>query len=60
MREKTGNGDPLVSPGIVCYTKEKEKPWFSSLGQTVQFDTINFVELFKNYFDKFAWIGKSH
>ena len=46
--KKTERGDPLVSPGIVCYA---EKPfWFSSLGQMVQFDTIifrrTFVELF--------------
>ena len=30
-------GDPLVSPGIVCYAGEKERAsWFSSLGQQVQ------------------------
>ena len=32
--EKTGWGDPLVSPGMVCYAEKKENPfWFSSLGQ---------------------------
>ena len=36
-------GDPLVSPGTVCYAEKQEKPfWFSSLGQMVQLDTIKF------------------
>ena len=26
--EKSGRWDPLVSPGIVCYTEEKEKLFF--------------------------------
>ena len=31
--EKTERGDPLVSPGMVCYAGKQEKPfWFSSLG----------------------------
>ena len=35
---KNWKGDPLVSPGNVCYAREKEKPfWFSSLGQQIQF-----------------------
>ena len=39
--EKTERGDPLVSPGMVCYAKKKEKSfWFSSLGQMSQFGTI--------------------
>ena len=30
-------GDPLLSPGMVCYAGKQEKPfWFSSLGQMVQ------------------------
>ena len=30
-------GDPLVSPGMVCYARKQEKFfWFSSLGQMVQ------------------------
>ena len=35
-------GDPLVSPGTVCYAeKEKKKHFrFSSLAQMVQFGTI--------------------
>ena len=49
--EKTERGDPLVSPGMVCYAGKQEKPfWFSSLGQIVQFGAIifcrTFVELF--------------
>ena len=44
--EKTEKGDPLVSPGMVCYAKKQEKLfWFSSLGQMVQFDAIIFLEL---------------
>ena len=45
-------GNPLVSPGMVCYAGKQEKPfWFSSLGQMVQFGSIifcsrTFVELF--------------
>ena len=36
--KKTERGDPLVSPGMVCYVGKQEKPfWFSSLGQMVQF-----------------------
>ena len=36
-------GDPLVPPGNVCYAEIKEEPsYFSSLGQIVQFDTLNF------------------
>ena len=48
MPKKTERGDPLVSPGIVCYAEEEEKLlWFSSLGQMIQFGTIKFqiVEL---------------
>ena len=46
--EKNERGEPLVSPGMVCYA---EKPfWFSSLDQIVQFGAIifcrTFVELF--------------
>ena len=49
--KKTEKGDPLVSPGMVCYAGKHEKPfWFSSLGQMVQLGAIifcrNFVELF--------------
>ena len=40
-------GDPLVSPGIVCYAEKKEKRFrFISLGQMVQIDTINFCRIF--------------
>ena len=51
MPKKTERGDPVVSPGIVCYAGKQEKPfWFSSLGQMVQFGAIifcrTFVELF--------------
>ena len=49
--EKNERGDPLVSPGMVCYAGKQEKLfWFSSLGQMVQFGAIilcrTFVELF--------------
>ena len=57
--EKTESGDPLVSPGTICYAEKQEKHfWFSSLGQTVQFDTIKFRRNFKNYFSQFVWIEK--
>ena len=59
--EKKLKGDPLVSPGIVCYAEKEVKPfWFSSLGQIIQFETIEFCRTFKNYFGKFVWIEKSH
>ena len=49
--EKNERGEPLVSPGMVCYAEKQEKPfWFSSLDQVVQFGAIifcrTFVELF--------------
>ena len=41
--EKTERGDPLVSPGMVCYAEKEGKPfWFSSLDQMIQFGTIKF------------------
>ena len=44
-------GDPLISPGIVCYKEKEEKPfWFSSLGQMVQFNTIKFCRTFIKLF----------
>ena len=53
-------GDPLVSPGMVCYAGKQEKHfWFSSLGQMVQFDTIIFGRTSKNYFGQFVWIEKT-
>ena len=46
--KKNEMGDPLVSPGMVCYAEKQEKPfWFSSLGQIVQFGAIIFVELLR-------------
>ena len=49
--KKNERGEPLVSPGMVCYAEKQEKPfWFSSLDQIVQFGAIifcrTFVELF--------------
>ena len=44
-------GDPLVSPGIVCYAEKEEK-------QMIQFGTIKFRRTFKNYFGQFVWIEK--
>ena len=51
MPKKTERGDPLVSPGMVCYAVKQEKPfWFSSLCQMAQLGAIiisrTFVELF--------------
>ena len=58
-RKKTERGDPLVSPGMVCYAEKQEKPfWFSSLGQIVQFGAIILCRTFKNYFGQFVWIEK--
>ena len=57
--EKNERGEPLVSPGMVCYAEKQEKPfWFSSLGQIVQFGAIIFCRTFKNYFGQFVWIEK--
>ena len=49
--EKNEWGEPLVSPGMVCYAEKQEKPfWFSSLDQIVHFGAIifcrTFIELF--------------
>ena len=55
--KKIERGDPLVSPGMVCYARKQEKPfWFSSLGQMVQFGAIILCRTFKNYFGPFVWI----
>ena len=41
MPKKIERGDPLVSPGNVCYAEKKENPfWFSSLGQQVKFEIL--------------------
>ena len=57
--KKNERGDPLVSPGMVCYAGKQEKPfWFSSLDQIVQFGAIIFCRTFKNYFGQFVWIEK--
>ena len=64
--EKTESGDPLVSPGMICYAGKQEKPfWFSSLGQMVQFGAIifcrTFVELFWSVQEVFKkTLTKSH
>ena len=58
-RKKIGRGDPLVSPGMVCYAGKQEKPFrFSALDQIVQFGAIIFCRTFKNYFGQFVWIEK--
>ena len=55
-RKKTERGDPLVSPGMVCYAGKQEKPfWFSSLGQIVQFGAIIFC---RTFLELFWWIEK--
>ena len=57
--KKIERGDPLVSPGMVCYAEKQKKTfWFSSLGQMVQFGAIIFSRTFKNYFCQFVWIEK--
>ena len=57
--KKIGRGDPLVSPGMVCYAGKQEKPfWFSSLGQIVHFGAIIFCRTFKNYFGQLVWIER--
>ena len=57
--KKIERGDPLVSPGMVCYAAKQEKSfWFSSLGQMVQFGAIIFCRTFKNHFGQFMWIEK--
>ena len=51
MPKKSEKGDPLVSPGIVCYAEKEEKAfWFSSLGQIIQFGTIKFCITFQELF----------
>ena len=51
MPKKTERGDPLVSPGTVCYAEKQEKPfWFSSLSQMVQFGTIKFWKIVEELF----------
>ena len=55
MQKTTERGDPLVSPCIVCYAEKEEKLfWFSSLGQMIQFGTINFCRTFVELF----WSGR--
>ena len=55
MPKKTERGDPLVSPGIVCYAEKEEKPfWFSSLGETIRFGTIKIRRIFNEYFGQFV------
>ena len=57
--QKNEKGDPLVSPGMVCYAEKQEKPfWFNSLGQIVQFGAIIFCRTSKNYFGQFVWTEK--
>ena len=57
--KQTERGDPLVSPGMVCYAEKEEKPfWFSSLGQMSQFGTIKLCRTLKNYSGQFVWIEK--
>ena len=54
--KKTERGDPYGK-----LRGKQEKPfWFSSVDQIVQFGAIIFSRTFKNYFDQFVWIEKSH
>ena len=57
MPKKSGKGNPLESPGTVCYAEKEEEPfWFSSLGQMIQFGTIKIGRTFEIYFGQFVWI----
>ena len=62
MPKKSERGDPLESPGTLCYAeKHKKKPFrfsSSSLSQMVQYGTIKFRRTFKNYFGQFVCIEK--
>ena len=56
--KKIERGDPLVSPGMVCYAGKQEKPfWFSSLGQMVQY---YFVELLRTILVSSCGLKKRH
>ena len=60
-RKKTLRGDPLVSPGMVCYAGKQENPfWFSSLGQMVQFGAIIFCRTFVELFWSVQVVLKKH
>ena len=49
--KKNERGEPLVSPGMVCYAEKQEKPfWLSSLDQIVQFGAIIFCRTFEELF----------
>ena len=59
--KKTERGDPLVSPGMVCYAGKQEKPFsFSSLGQMVQFGAIIFCRTFVELFWSVQVVLKKH
>ena len=61
MPKKSERGDPLVSPGMVCYAGKQEKPfWFSSLGQMVQFGAIIFCRTFVELFWSVQVVLKKH
>ena len=61
MPKKTERGDPLVSPGMVCYAGKQEKLfWFSSLGQIVQFGAIMFCRTFVELFWSVQVVLKKH
>ena len=49
--EKNERGEPLVSPGMVCYAEKQEKPfWFNSLDQIGQLGAIIFCRAFVELF----------
>ena len=61
MPKKTERGDPLISPGIVCYAGKQEKPfWFSSLGQMVHFGAKIFCRTFVELFWSVQAVFKKH
>ena len=57
--EKNWKGDPLVSPGMVCYAGKQEKHfWFISLDQIVHFGAIIFCRTFVELFCSVDWKKK--
>ena len=62
MPKKTERGDPLVSPGIVCYVEKKGKLFsFSSLSQHVQFGpSFKFCRTFDRTILVTSGVSKKH
>ena len=56
--EKNERGDSLDLARYGMLRGKTGKLCSSSLGQMVQFDTIIFCRIFKNYFGQFVWMEK--